>query len=55
MSIQVKLSFTHNDMPIMIELDAKSLSALDNLKWIVDKVATWIDEKTHLEERSERE
>ncbi|MEM2425133.1 MAG: hypothetical protein QXM00_11795 [Candidatus Bathyarchaeia archaeon] len=42
-------------MPIIIEFNAESLNALDNLKWIVNKITEWIDEKTRPEEHSGQE
>ena len=54
MSIQVKLCFTYGDTPVTIELSADSLSALDSLKWLVNRIAGWIDDEKHVEECSER-
>jgi|GEM_PF-4723362 len=48
----VKVCFTYNDTPITIELNADSLSALDELKWLVDRVTGWIREEKQVEELS---
>jgi hypothetical protein len=52
LNIQVKLCFTYNDTPVTIELNADSLSALDELKWLVDRVTSWIHEEKQAEEFS---
>jgi fatty acid-binding protein DegV len=44
----------YGDTPVIIELNADSLSALDSLKWLVNRIAGWIDEEKHVEECSER-
>ena len=50
MSIHVKICFTYNGTPVTIELNADSLGALDELKWLVDRVASWIHEEKQAEE-----
>jgi len=54
LNIQVKLCFTYNDTLVTIELSADSLSALDSLKWLVDRVTNWIHDERHIEEHSKR-
>lgn len=54
MSVKAKLSFTYDDTPITIELNAESLSALDSLKWLVERAARWIDEGKHIKEQNEQ-
>ncbi|MBS7634514.1 hypothetical protein KEJ34_03320 [Candidatus Bathyarchaeota archaeon] len=54
LSVQIKLSFTYDGTPVTIELQADSLSTLDSLKWLVKRVAEWIDggKRMRMEERS---
>jgi hypothetical protein len=54
LSIHAKICFTYNDTAVTIELSADSLSALDSLKWLVNRVAGWIDDEKHVEECSEQ-
>jgi len=43
-NIYVKVSSIHNNIPITIELSTKSLSTLDSLGWIIDRIMKWVDE-----------
>lgn len=54
MSVKAKLSFTYDDTPVTIELQAESLSTLDDLKWLVGRVTGWIDEGKRIKENSEQ-